>query len=101
MFDVPQHNPADQMDTIGVGAVSASGRGVAKFQSRGITCVMCQNHGVRRPICICRSVDFLPPTGRNLNLDLNALQHDMDKRSPSGWPESPTAFMTVETLVLI
>ncbi|CAM9574164.1 unnamed protein product, partial [Ectocarpus sp. 13 AM-2016] len=33
-----QHNPADQMDTIGVGAVSASGRGVASFQSRGKIC---------------------------------------------------------------
>ncbi|CAN0075207.1 unnamed protein product, partial [Ectocarpus sp. 4 AP-2014] len=32
-----QHNPADQMDTIGVGAVSTSGRGVASFQSRGMT----------------------------------------------------------------
>ncbi|CAN0102144.1 unnamed protein product, partial [Hapterophycus canaliculatus] len=30
-----QHNPADQMDTIGVGAVSADGHGVAGFQSRG------------------------------------------------------------------
>eukprot|EP00752_Nemacystus_decipiens_P008224 g7354.t1 len=32
-----QHNPADQMDTIGVGAVSDNGRGVAGFQSRGMT----------------------------------------------------------------
>ncbi|CAN0189465.1 unnamed protein product [Pylaiella littoralis] len=31
------HNPADQMDTIGVGALSTGGSGVANFQSRGMT----------------------------------------------------------------
>ncbi|CAM9461129.1 unnamed protein product, partial [Laminaria digitata] len=32
-----QHNPADQADTIGVGATSISGDSVAPFQSRGMT----------------------------------------------------------------
>lgn len=69
-----QHNPADQADTIGVGALTPEGDNVAHFQSRGMTTwELPDGFGRVKPDIIATGQHVLGPKGGGTNGECSGL----------------------------